>query len=124
MAMSGILEGAATPTRTTTIRRLNDELRKGLPHTTPGQRFIVTAGLGALSIEQFGNLLSALRLFDAFTPDNDPYGEHDFGALDFEGKKYFWKIDYYDRSLEYGSPHPADSAATIRVFRLMLASEY
>ena len=32
--------------------------------------------------------------FDAFTPDNDPYGEHDFGSIDLDGEKLFWKIDY------------------------------
>jgi hypothetical protein len=34
-------------------------------------------------------LLLALRRFDSFTPDNDPHGEHDFGALDFKGQRYF-----------------------------------
>jgi hypothetical protein len=27
--------------------------------------------------------------------DNDPHGEHDFGAFEHEGQRIFWKIDYY-----------------------------
>ena len=31
-----------------------------------------------------------------FDSGNDPYGEHDFGALTVEDKVIFFKIDYYD----------------------------
>nr|WP_236000531.1 DUF3768 domain-containing protein [Bradyrhizobium uaiense] len=27
-------------------------------------------------------MLEAVRRFDSFTRDNDPHGEHDFGAID------------------------------------------
>jgi len=33
--------------------------------------------------------------FDSFTADNDPHGEHDFGAFEHDGQKIFWKIDCY-----------------------------
>jgi hypothetical protein len=59
-----------------------------------------------------------------FTNDNDPYGEHDFGAFDVDGARLFWKIDYYDRSLSGGSPDPTDPAVTCRVLTIMLAWEY
>ena len=62
--------------------------------------------------------------FDAFTEDNDPHGEHDFGAFDHAGHRIFWKIDYYDQSLEFGSENPADPAKTTRVLTIMLADEY
>jgi len=39
--------------------------------------------------------------FDSFTPDNDPYGEHDFGTIDWQEEKIFWKIDYYDQALTF-----------------------
>jgi Protein of unknown function (DUF3768) len=67
--------------------------------------------------------------FDTFTPDNDPYGEHDFGAFEYSGHKIFWKIDYYDRASfgtghDMGSEDPSDPAKTLRILTVMLASEY
>jgi len=70
------------------------------------------------------SLRSAVAQFDTFTEDNDPYGERDFGAIELEGERYFWKIDYYDRSLRYGAEDPADTSETMRVLTLMHASEY
>jgi hypothetical protein len=55
---------------------------------------------------------------------NDPYEEHDFGAFDADGQRVFFKIDYYDESLSYHSPDPADPAVTKRVITIMLAEEY
>ncbi|MEQ8826157.1 MAG: DUF3768 domain-containing protein, partial [Parvibaculum sp.] len=62
--------------------------------------------------------------FDDFTPDNDPHGEHDFGSVRIDENAIFWKIDYYDRSMEAGSPDPADPEVTTRVLTIMLADEY
>jgi hypothetical protein len=59
-----------------------------------------------------------------FTTDNDPNGEHDFGSFTLVGRKFFWKIEYYDKELRYGSENPADPGVTTRVLTLMLASEY
>ncbi|MBW8911009.1 MAG: DUF3768 domain-containing protein [Sphingomonas sp.] len=56
----------------------------------------------------------------AFGADVDPYGEHDFGSFSLFDQRFFWKIDYYDRSLSAGSPDPADAAATCRVLTIML----
>jgi hypothetical protein len=57
-------------------------------------------------------------------PVNDPHQEHDFGSFNVEGETIFFKIDYYDCSLECHSPDPADPVVTRRVITLMLASEY
>ena len=62
--------------------------------------------------------------FDEFTEDNDPYDEHDFGSFELCGRKFFWKIDYFDRAMEYGSEDPSDPKQTTRVMTVMLASEY
>lgn len=60
--------------------------------------------------------------FNKFTEDNDPYGEHDFGSLQFEGKKIFWKIDYYDKNLEFWCDPLSPECR--RVLTVMLAEEY
>ncbi|MEO5948902.1 MAG: DUF3768 domain-containing protein [Candidatus Saccharimonas sp.] len=67
-------------------------------------------------------LSRAVEGFSSFTEDNDPYGEHDFGSLKFEGQKIFWKIDYYDRDLKYWCD-PLDKSCR-RVLTVMLAEEY
>lgn len=105
---------------TTKIRDLNDLTRSAMSF-----RFIyVTVGVRALGVEPAADAVMAVRTFDAFSPDNDPYREHDFGALTIAGQLIFWKIDYYDRRLGDGSPNPADEAVTSRVLTVMLATEY
>ena len=69
-------------------------------------------------------LNAKIQEFDAFDDANDPYGEHDFGSCEHRGRKVFWKIDYYDKTLESGSENPADPAITTRVLTIMLADEY
>lgn len=102
------------------IRALNDDLR-----TLRGDgRICVTTGIARLPDEQQAAIMRRVFAFDAFTPDNDPYGEHDFGSFEYAGMSIMWKIDYYDRECEYGSPDPADERATTRVLTVMLAEEY
>lgn len=102
------------------IARLNDELR----HTFIGGKIMMTAGINALPDDVKAKVLSAVSSFSEFTEDNDPHKEHDFGSIEVSGEKCFWKIDYYDKSMEYGSDNPADPAVTTRVLTIMLASEY
>lgn len=104
-----------------TIAGLNDLLRS----TFLSGRVVMTEGIHALPAATRAAIIARVRHFDAFTPDNDPYGEHDFGAIDVEGAgRVFWKIDYYDPSLTMGSDNPADPRKTTRVLTIMLAEEY
>lgn len=102
------------------IQELNDAFRR----TMLGGRFILTVGIRSLGSDKVSQIVRSVQAYNTFTPDNDPYGEHDFGALDLDGQKIFWKIDYYDRTLNFGSEDPADPAITTRVLTIMLASEY
>ena len=111
---------------TVKIRELNDAFRRSL--AGEGKR-VMTAGIGALPHQDQAAILGKVMQFDQFTDDNDPHGEHDFGAFDHAEQKIFWKIDYYDRASfgsghDYGSENPADPAATLRVLTVMLAREY
>jgi hypothetical protein len=111
---------SATESKTDRIRTLNDAFRR----TFVGGAVMITQGVEAMPLDQRRSLLQKIRSFDAFSEDNDPYAEHDFGAVDEAGVGCFFKIDYYDRNTECGSPDPADPAVTTRVMTIMLASEY
>ncbi len=102
------------------IRELNDAFRR----TFVGGAVMITAGIEAMPLDQRRALLQKVRSFEAFGEDNDPHGEHDFGAVDEAGERYFWKLDYYDQAMESGSPDPADPTVTTRVLTIMRADEY
>lgn len=104
------------------IRELNDRIRTN-PQGQQGM-LVITPAVSELPIDQLVALLEKVAHFDEFTPDNDPHGEHDFGAVDQNGVRYFWKIDYYDLTMEMHSPDAADPAVTKRVLTLMQADEY
>ena len=115
------MEGDA---RTERIRELNDQFRRAIG-IGRGGHYVMTDGVAALSPETIAMLWRWVRDFDDFTADNDPHGEHDFGAFEAgDLGRLFWKVDYYDSSLTYGSEDPADEAKTTRVLTLMLAHEY
>lgn len=102
------------------IAQLNDQCRAGIGD----YRMMITPGVRALGPFAVVAIIGAMRTFGSFCEDNDPHGERDFGSLDHKGETIFWKIDCYDKALEYGSPDPSDPAVTQRVITLMLASEY
>lgn len=106
--------------RSAIIRAHNDNARR---FARAGVMY-VTAGVIALGKERFAQVLRAVREFDEFTRDNDPYDEHDMGLIDVVSQRVLWKIDYYDLERRYGSPDPSDPNVTTRVLTIMLASEY
>lgn len=97
------------------IRALNDAFR-----TTLGGgygRVMMTEGVKAMVIRR-------VATFSEFTADNDPHAEHDFGSFALAGRKLFWKIDYFDAAMEFGSEDPSDPVKTTRALTIMLAEEY
>lgn len=116
-------ENCASPQtleRMRVIRTLNDKLRID----RKGGYYYVTDGVCSLGPGLMPEVIRAVAAFDKFTPDNDPYGEHDFGRLALAGHSLLWRIDYYDADMEFASSDPADPAVTTRVLTIMLASEY
>jgi hypothetical protein len=96
------------------IASLNDTFRRS--------GFGVTMTQGVRNLPDLDGLMSAIRDFNRFNEDNDPYGERDFGSLDWYGEKVFWKIDYYNRELScYEDPL---SPTCQRVLTVMCADEY
>ena len=104
------------------IRELNDAFRKTLDLNLG--RVLVTSGVSALGHEKQHDILKAVQDFSSFDSGNDPHGERDFGSFELGDDKFFWKLDYYDRNLEFGSDDPADPSKTTRVLTLMLAAEH
>lgn len=126
-----------TPEQTETIRRLNDAAR-----AIPGVTCLASATLGfqALPGDDRSAALALIAGFSKFDDNNEPYGEHDFGAIFRLGSgdwtqdrpeddeaiamTVFWKIDYYEPNLAFGSDAPWDEQRTTRVLTIMLSSEY
>ena len=114
------MDSLARTDRIKKIADLNDAFRTSLA----GGRVVVTSGVAALCHRTQVEALRAVQAFTAFTPDNDPYGEHDFGFFKVAGHEFFWKIDYYDPSLTRHSDDAADPSVTVRVLTIMLTEEY
>ena len=111
------------------IAEQNDRFRRtwGADFTVPGQ-IVLTRGVADLSPAAKAIIMQRVQGFDVFTEDNDPYGDHGFGAFEFEigGNSYhiFWKVDLYDTDYSMGSDDPANTQVTRRVLTIMHASEY
>ena len=102
------------------IAKLNDEFR-GNPSLGT---LILTEGIRSNTHDDITTIINKVRNFNDFDEDNNPYGEKDFGAFDFNGKKIFWKIDYYDQEFLYLSPDVSNPRVTNRVLTIMYAEEY
>jgi len=102
------------------IRALNDQLRR----LQIGGRLMITVGVSAKGEAFLTTALQLIATFDDFSEANDPYGEHDFGALTIGSERLFWKIDYYDQSLTSAAVDPARADGCVRVITVMLAEEY
>ncbi|MCJ2063318.1 DUF3768 domain-containing protein [Methylobacterium sp. J-088] len=124
-AASGNSPKPAQPSVTTAghaarVRAQNDAFRSSFA----GGQVVETPGVVELPEADRIALLLAVRCFNSFDADNDPHGEHDFGAVEVRGQRFFWKIDAYDRALLGHSPDPTDPAVTTRVLTIMRADEY
>ena len=105
---------------TARIRELNDRARQSFT----GCRVVITQGIAELGDDAVQQILGQIRAYDRFTPDNDPYQEHDFGSFLWGEAQVFWRWDYYDLDYSMHSPDPSDPSVTARVLTIMLAEEY
>ena len=64
------------------ISTFNDLCRKAMGIT---DRLVQTSGICTLPLNKQSAIREKVETFDAFTPDNDPYGERDFGVFEHEG---------------------------------------
>ena len=118
------------------IARLNDAARAG---SLPTSRTVFTRALADIlagDAEDSGtrhlNLMLGQRAIrklineTPIEPGNDPHGERDFGVVEFQGHKIFWKVDVYanDGTFLWGSETPWDAEQSFRVVTIMLASDW
>ncbi|MCZ4344303.1 DUF3768 domain-containing protein [Sphingomonadaceae bacterium G21617-S1] len=100
------------PEHLDTIRRLNDAAR-----TKPGTASIANVTMGFQSLPDADRFAALAQIvsFTQFDGNNDPYGEHDFGAIyrlatgEWTQQRpsdektiaatVFWKLDLYDPGL-------------------------
>lgn len=128
--MTHLASTTARAPDSSTCARLNDDCRWARSDRS-NFRHMMTSGVRAMlddyrcdprtAILRQAKLQAAVRNY-CFKPADGP--ERDFGAISFLDHKLFFKIDAYDRDLEYGSPDPADASVTVRVMTIMLAIEY
>ncbi|AVM74549.1 DUF3768 domain-containing protein [Magnetospirillum gryphiswaldense] len=106
--------------RTERIAALNDQLRRDHRYG----KVVITRGIQALGHQAIQEVLAAVAAFAEFTPENDPYAEHDCALMTVGGHRVIWKVDCYDTDLNFASDDPADPAVTIRVLTIMLSDEW
>ena len=123
--------------QTARIARLNDLARRAMGVACTA---VATIGFRSLPDADQSRVREIIETYDAFDEDSDPHGERDFGTIyqlgdgrwtterprvrDDERERVFWKFDYYDRDLRFGSEDAANPAITRRVLTIMLADEY
>ncbi len=102
------------------IRTINDRCRG----TFTGATIVTTAAFTELPAGLKAKVLERVRTFDAFSAENDPHHEHDMALFEEGDERFFFKFDYYDETMRYGSDDPADASKTRRVLTIGLASDY
>ncbi len=123
--------------QTARIARLNDIARTAMGVACSA---VATVGFRSLPEADQSCVRELIETYDAFTEDNDPHGERDFGTIyqlvcgrwtterprlrEDERERVFWKLDYYDRTMRFASEDAADPAVTRRVLTIMLSDEY
>lgn len=107
------------------IARLNDRVRHSLYRSAQA---VMTEGVMAefcgedvpSAISARAEILRAVRLYDFA---DDAHGERNFGSFTFRGHDLFFKIDYFDLTLDNGSEDLSDASQTTHVMTSMHKTE-
>ncbi len=106
--------------RAAAIAALNDAFRAAGPE----RDWVMTAGIQSRGLAFIAAVIAKVRTHACFPPDSNPHGERDFGVISLAGDRVWFKIDYYDLDLRYGSEDPANPGRTRRVLTIMFPDEY
>lgn len=93
--------------------------------TGVGGQVTMTASMLELGSTIVKEITKAVRDFQDFNENNDPHGEHDFGVVEVsKGRKFYFKIDYYNDSYEHRSADPTNTKITNRVMTIAPVRDY
>ena len=107
------------------IRHLNDRLRQDFLYGVHGDNsVVVTSGVIAMGDPFVKAAMRAVANYATFTPECDPWDEHNFGAMPIGPKTVLFKIDYFDLDMRFAAENPAVASQTKRVLTIMLQDEY
>ena len=81
--------------RKSRIQRLKGAVRHG-----GARNAIVVIAAGLQDKDSLHKIMDSVRAFSGFAVDNDPLGEHDFGAVVICDEKSFWRIYSFDLASE------------------------
>lgn len=116
--MTNVLAEMNEAEKAVIIAKLNDKARQDISN------YNFTQCVRSLNGEELNELIKLVKEFKDFTEAIDPHHEHDMGKIEFNGELYYFKIDYYDNQLHFGSAFPEDESVTRRVITVMEVSEY
>jgi Protein of unknown function (DUF3768) len=88
--------------------------------SSPIHKIVLTSGL--LNDPNLEKVVTAVRAFKDFNPNNDPHGEHDCAIFTVEETKYMFKVDYFDPTFHVGADPYAGPVA--RLLTILRADEY
>jgi hypothetical protein len=104
------------------IAECNDRLRISLDQRLGA--IMLSHAVAATHLAVQMSVREAVKTFSAFTPENDPNGEHDFGEFEVGEERFCWKIDYRESGVAIWRDATADPERRLRTLTIMFADEY
>lgn len=123
MRYAPLLDAEREASRASRIAASNDAFREVITRHPANGMLVLSRALTTTNWNLQERLLDAVRSFDRFPVEDDPYGEHDFGAFTLDDENLFWKIDVYGSPECFEGGDPLDPAA-FRVLTIMFAEDW
>lgn len=111
------------------IAEQNDIFRKAvcgheIAERIPPRRLVLTQAVDAQGPAFTMVALKRIALFSEFNVDYDPHGWHEFGEVEVNGRRIWFKVDLYDIAYNMGSETPHDVEKTRRVLTVLFPEYY
>lgn len=107
-----------------TISKQNDNFRKSPIITEDMGKIVFTQAIESEGLDFFLEALEKIRSFEDFDPDIDPFGTHEMGKIEVQGKNVWFKIDLYNTDYTFAPEDPTDLAQTRRILTVLFPTDY